>query len=116
MASPISAQTITNATLASATALTAPAGSKYADVQAIGVMEAASELGVRVPEQLSVIGYDDLEIASLLGITTVRQQLELSGQRGAAHVIEAINGDGSHGAQEKIDVEVIVRNTTRPPK
>lgn len=86
------------------------------DVQAIGVMEAASELGVRVPEQLSVIGYDDLEIASLLGITTVRQQLELSGQRGAAHVIEAINGDGSHGAQEKIDVEVIVRNTTRPPK
>ena len=86
------------------------------DVQAIGVMEAASELGVKVPEQLSVIGYDDLEIASLLGITTVRQQLELSGQRGAAHVIEAINGDGSHGTQEKIDVEVIVRNTTRPPK
>ncbi|MEY3588400.1 MAG: hypothetical protein RJA47_996 [Actinomycetota bacterium] len=86
------------------------------DVQAIGVMEAASDLGVKVPEQLSVIGYDDLEIASLLGITTVRQQLELSGQRGAAHVIEAINGDGSHGAQEKIDVEVIVRNTTRPPK
>lgn len=36
MASPISAQTITNATLASATALTTPAGSKYADVQAIG--------------------------------------------------------------------------------
>lgn len=86
------------------------------DVQAIGVLEAAAELGVKVPEQLSVIGYDDLEVASLLGITTVRQQLELSGQRGAAHVVEAMNGDGTHGTQEKIDVEVIVRNTTRPPE
>lgn len=85
------------------------------DVQAIGVMEAAAELGVRVPEQLSVIGYDDLEVAAMMGITTVRQQLELSGQRGAAHLVEAINGDGTHGTQERIDVEVIVRNTTRPP-
>ena len=86
------------------------------DVQAIGVMEAASELGVKVPEQLSVIGYDDLEIASLLGITTIRQQLELSGQRGAALVVDAINGSGSHGTQERIDVEVVIRNTTRPPE
>ena len=85
------------------------------DVQAIGVMEAAAELGVKVPEQLSVIGYDDLEVAAMMGITTVRQQLELSGQRGAAHLVEAINGDGTHGTQERIDVEVIVRNTTRPP-
>jgi len=69
-----------------------------------------------VPEQLSVIGYDDLEIASLLGITTIRQQLELSGQRGAALVVDAINGSGSHGTQEKIDVEVVIRNTTRPPE
>jgi len=86
------------------------------DVQAIGVLEAASELGVKVPDQLSVIGYDDLEIASLLGITTIRQQLELSGQRGAALVVDAINGSASHGTQEKIDVEVVIRNTTRPPE
>ena len=85
------------------------------DVQAIGVMEAAAELGVSVPDQLSIIGYDDLEVASFMGITTVRQQLELSGQRGAAHVLEAINGDTRYGAPEKLDVEVIVRNTTRPP-
>lgn len=86
------------------------------DVQAIGVLEAAEELGIKVPQQLSVIGYDDLEIARLLGITTVRQHLLLSGERGAAHVIESINGDTTHGTQERLDVEVIVRNTTRPPK
>ena len=85
------------------------------DVQAIGVMEAATELGISIPDDLSVIGYDDLEVASFMGITTVRQQLELSGQRGAAHLIEAINGDARYGAPEKLDVEVIVRNTTRPP-
>jgi DNA-binding LacI/PurR family transcriptional regulator len=86
------------------------------DVQAIGVMEAAAELGVPVPDGLSVIGYDDLEVASLMGITTVRQQLEQSGQRGAAHLVEAINGDARHGTPEKLHVEVIVRNTTRPPR
>ena len=85
------------------------------DVQAIGVMEAATELGISIPDDLSVIGYDDLEVAAFMGITTVRQQLELSGQRGAAHLIEAINGDARYGAPEKLDVEVIVRNTTRPP-
>ena len=86
------------------------------DVQAIGVMEAAAELGVPVPDGLSVIGYDDLEVASLMGITTVRQQLEQSGERGAAHLVEAINGDARHGTPEKLHVEVIVRNTTRPPR
>ena len=86
------------------------------DVQAIGVMEAAAELGVPVPDGLSVIGYDDLEVASLMGITTVRQQLEQSGQRGAAQLVEAINGDTRHGTPEKLHVEVIVRNTTRPPR
>ena len=45
------------------------------DVQALGVLEAARDLGVDVPEQLSVIGFDDIEIASYAGLTTVRQRL-----------------------------------------
>ena len=53
------------------------------DVQALGVLEAARALGIDVPGQLSVIGFDDIEIASYVGLTTVRQRLFESGRRGA---------------------------------
>ena len=43
------------------------------DTQALGVLEAARSAGLAVPQDLSVIGYDDIEIAKYLGLTTVRQ-------------------------------------------
>ena len=86
------------------------------DVQALGVLEAAQQMGVRVPDDLSVIGYDDLEIAGLMGITTVRQQLEHSGARAAALILGAIAGSVSIGAHEELRLDVVVRNTTRPPR
>ena len=57
------------------------------DTQAMGVLEAARTLELRVPEDLSVIGYDDIEIAGFLGLTTVRQLLHESGQRGGRVVV-----------------------------
>ena len=86
------------------------------DVQALGVLDAARQMGVGVPDDLSVVGYDDLEIAGLMGITTVRQQLEHSGIRGASLILEAISGSASIGVQEELQLDVIVRNTTRPPR
>ena len=54
------------------------------DVQAVGVLEAAESKGMKVPYELSVVGYDDIEgLASLMGLTTVRQPLERSGARAA---------------------------------
>ncbi len=52
------------------------------DTQALGVIAAARELGLHVPDDLSVIGYDDIEAADYVGLTTVRQQLFESGRRG----------------------------------
>ena len=49
------------------------------DTQALGVLSAAHEAGLRVPDDLSVVGYDDIEIADYVGLTTVRQQLFESG-------------------------------------
>ncbi len=45
------------------------------DTQAIGVVAAAHETGLRVPEELSVIGYDDIEAADNVGLSTIRQHL-----------------------------------------
>jgi LacI family transcriptional regulator len=50
------------------------------DTQAMGVLKAARERGLRVPNDLAVIGFDDVEFADYIGLTTVRQPLEESGR------------------------------------
>jgi LacI family transcriptional regulator len=50
------------------------------DTQALGVLRAANERGLRVPQDLAIIGFDDVEIADYIGWTTVRQPLEESGR------------------------------------
>ncbi len=63
------------------------------DVQAIGVLEAAQEAGVPVPEQLSVIGFDNVEAAGYTGLTTVAQPLEEIGSLGADLLLRAVSGE-----------------------
>ena len=60
------------------------------DTQALGVIAAARELGLHVPDDLSVIGYDDIEAADYVGLTTIRQQLFESGRRGAEILLSEI--------------------------
>jgi DNA-binding LacI/PurR family transcriptional regulator len=81
------------------------------DTQAMGVLEAAEELGVHVPGDLSVIGYDDIELARYAGLTTVAQPLEESGERGAELLLAALEGAATVGRQ--LPVELVVRSTTR---
>lgn len=87
------------------------------DVQAVGVIEAAESLGLGVPADLSVVGYDDIELASLMGLTTVRQPLERSGQRVADLAVQAITS-GAAAARavsvEEMELELVVRSSTRP--
>jgi len=84
------------------------------DDQALGVLAAASDLGLRVPEDLSVVGFDDVEIASYVGLTTVRQPLFESGRVGAELLLEALAGDGDVESRA-LDLELMVRRTTGPP-
>jgi DNA-binding LacI/PurR family transcriptional regulator len=53
------------------------------DMQAVGVIEAVRARGLRVPDDVAVIGFDDVEVAAIVGLTTVRQPLHESGVRGA---------------------------------
>jgi DNA-binding LacI/PurR family transcriptional regulator len=81
------------------------------DTQAIGVLEAARSLGLRVPEDVAVIGFDDIEVASLLELTTVRQPLRQSGARGADLLLSAIEG-GTPPRAALEPLTVIQRRTT----
>jgi LacI family transcriptional regulator len=80
------------------------------DTQAMGVLEAADELGVDVPGGLSVVGYDDIEIARYAGLTTIAQPLEESGAIGAHLLLAALHGEGVCGRQ--LPVRLVVRSTT----
>jgi len=80
------------------------------------VLEAARGLGIEVPAQLSVIGFDDIEIASYVGLTTVRQPLFESGRRGAELLLEALAGRPAPVQVETLPLDLVVRGTTRPPR
>ena len=80
-------------------------------LQAVGVLAAARALGLRVPEDVAVIGFDDIDIAEPLGLTTVRQPLRESGARGADLLLGAI--DGAVATDLSLTpLEVVVRTTT----
>jgi DNA-binding LacI/PurR family transcriptional regulator len=82
------------------------------DTQAMGVVEAARDLDLNVPQELSIIGYDDIEVAEYLGLTTVRQMLYESGQRGVELLLDAIEKKPVNPVCEIMPTELIVRQTT----
>ena len=88
------------------------------DTQALGVLEAARILGLRVPEDLSVVGFDDIDVAAYVGLTTVRQPLFESGRLGAELLLHLLGG-GVHNVDEaqtaQLSVKLVVRSTTAPP-
>lgn len=50
------------------------------DLQALGVLKAARQMNIRIPDQLAIIGFDDLDMADYEDLTTVRQHLDESGR------------------------------------
>ena len=91
------------------------------DTQAMGVLTAADRCGIAVPGQLSVIGFDDIESAALLGLSTVRQPLENSGAEGARRLCALLRGERVRPLRQQLALEVVHRASTatfrvsRPP-
>jgi DNA-binding LacI/PurR family transcriptional regulator len=86
------------------------------DTQGLGVLTAAREAGLQVPAALSVIGYDDIEIAEHVGLTSVRQQLFESGRLGAELLLAEVRSRSAVPPSIVLSPEVVVRGTTAPPK
>jgi LacI family transcriptional regulator len=88
------------------------------DTQAMGVLAAARDCGLDVPHQLSVVGYDDIEIASYLGLTTINQSLYESGREGARLLLdslEAVGGPQLAPARRLLPLRLSLRSSTAPP-
>lgn len=84
------------------------------DVQAFGVLSAARHVGLDVPGKLSVVGFDDILAASLAGLTTIRQPLEVSGRRAGLRVLAALGHRSDERMPPLPTLELVPRGTTGP--
>ena len=88
----------------------------FNDISAIGVIQALREAGKRVPEDISVVGFDDIQSAAFQnpGLTTVRQPLREMGKLAAETLLERINAPQKADYPKEIVVEpeLVVRGST----
>lgn len=89
----------------------------YNDLVAIGLLRALRELGIQVPDDVSVIGFDDLKILEYLPLplTTVHVPKYEMGRRAAEMVIRLIEANGEVPAERVfLDAKLVIRESTRP--
>jgi DNA-binding LacI/PurR family transcriptional regulator len=84
----------------------------HSDEMAFGALKAIRKKGMRVPEDMSVIGFDDHEIAQYIGLTTVAQPPQFEGQMAAAAVIAEITNPAHERKNIIVPTSLVVRETT----
>lgn len=84
------------------------------DMMASGALQTLRRNGVRVPEDVAIAGFDDVPLASLLGLTTVRVRIAELGERALDRLITLIEGGQDNHAEELHKPELVVRSTTDP--
>ena len=88
------------------------------DEQAYGVCKAAKSLGLTVPDDLSVVGFDDVELCQWVSpqLTTVRQPLEEMAREATRIVIELARGSKHQNPRIELSTSMVVRDSTAPPR
>jgi DNA-binding LacI/PurR family transcriptional regulator len=86
------------------------------DEMAIGALKSIREMNLRVPEDISVIGFDDHDFAEYVGLTTVHQPVVEYGEKAISIVLDMLENPGNttHPHLE-LDTQLVVRSTTGPP-
>jgi len=86
----------------------------YNDISAIGAIRALQENGLRVPQDISVLGFDDIPGAAFYSpsLTTVRQPLNRMGEVAAQTLLDRIEGKKEYPSEMAIEPELVVREST----
>lgn len=86
-----------------------------ADILAIGAIKGFFESGKRIPEDYSVIGFDDVEVSQYLtpGLTTVRQQISLKGQKAVELLLKHIADPSLPKQEEILPLQLVVRGSVK---
>jgi LacI family repressor for deo operon, udp, cdd, tsx, nupC, and nupG len=86
------------------------------DEMAVGALRVLADQRVRVPQDISVIGFDDQEVAEHIGLTTVHQPMVELGVRAADVLFRVLRGEPQTGFPRVLPVSLVVRETTAPPR
>ncbi|GAB2517724.1 LacI family DNA-binding transcriptional regulator [Paramicrobacterium agarici] len=88
------------------------------DISAIAVLELATSMGLTVPRDLSIVGFDDIPEASRLStpLTTVRQSMQRLGTEAVTLLLALMNGETTDAAHIRLATALIPRATTAPPR
>lgn len=86
-----------------------------ADILAIGAIKGFFEAGKRIPEDYSVVGFDDVEVSQYLtpGLTTVRQQISLKGQKAVELLLKHIADPSLPKQEEILPLQLVVRGSVK---
>lgn len=86
------------------------------DAMAIGVLRASRELGLRVPEDISVVGFDDIDIAQHTNppLTTVHQPIRQKGESAVRLLLSVVERRDPHPEQLRLETRLIIRGSTGP--
>jgi LacI family transcriptional regulator len=82
------------------------------DNQALGVLKAARERGLSVPRELAVIGFDDVDIADFIGLTTIHQPLEESGRVAVDLLLSRVANPARPAQRVRLPLTLMERETT----
>lgn len=87
------------------------------DLSALGALDVIDDRGLRVPDDISLVGYDNTYVGALqhIGLTSVDQQRHRLGQLAVAALIERVEHDRTEVRHEVIAPTLVVRETTAPP-
>lgn len=87
------------------------------DAIAIGAMSAARDLGVLVPDQLSIVGFDDIDVAAHVEppLTTVHQPIREKGVEAARLLLAEIEGREPRTERRRLPTRLVIRGSTAPP-
>ncbi|WP_439680304.1 LacI family DNA-binding transcriptional regulator [Embleya sp. MST-111070] len=88
------------------------------DFNAVGIIGELSEAGVRVPQDVSVIGYDNTHLAGLrhIGLTTINQPREEMGRLATETLLQRLRGERTRAARHLLHPELVVRTSTGAPR
>jgi LacI family transcriptional regulator len=88
------------------------------DLEAFGVMEAIRNQGLNIPDDISVIGFDDIPQASITHpkLTTVRQPLDRMGHVAARMLLDRIENPHLEPSRVTLATQLVIRDTCQPPR
>jgi DNA-binding LacI/PurR family transcriptional regulator len=84
------------------------------DVHALGILHLARKMNLRIREELSVVGYNDIDLAAYLGLTTVRVPMRQMGYEAALMLVGEIDEPSTTRRTVRLDTELVVRETCGP--